>query len=399
MRGAIHCRLVGLLGAAGLGLVLCTPPARAATVVSDPFTPEQRGYWAFQPVERPREAPAEDDGWARNPVDAFVLKALRSKGIAPAPQAGKVTLVRRASFGLTGLPPTPGQVRDFLADEAPGAYERLVERLLASPRYGERWGRHWLDLARFAESDGFERDESRPNAWRYRDYVIEAFNADKPYDRFVQEQIAGDELWPDSFEARIATAFNRHYAEEGNQKDLLLARQETLHDITSVVGATFLGLTFACAQCHDHKFDPITQKDYYRLQAFFANVNHDDRFPVVGPDELREYERKLAIWEEKTAGIWREMSDLLMPLRNFTPEQYLGRYPDFVVEAIKAPATDRTPIQTWMATFSVSVLPSTTSSGTLCLGLSFMYSSVRFCPARKFRALTSKSAPASVSVM
>lgn len=348
MRGAIHRRVTGLLAAPGLGLVLCAPPAQAASGVSDPFTPEQRSYWAFQPVERPREPLAQSEGWVRNPIDTFVLRALRSKGVAPAPEADRVTLIRRASFGLSGLPPTPDEVREFLADQAPGAYERLVERLLASPRYGERWGRHWLDLARFAESAGFERDVTRPNAWRYRDYVIGAFNADKPYDRFVQEQIAGDELWPGRFEARIATAFNRHYAEEGNQKDLLLARQETLHDITTVVGATFLGLTYGCAQCHDHKFDPITQKDYYRLQAFFANVNHDDRFPIVPPDDLREYDRKLAIWEEKTAAIWQEMSDLLMPLRNFTPEQLLGRYPDYVIEAIKAPEGDRTPIQTWM---------------------------------------------------
>ncbi len=349
MRCRIHCRVTGLIAASGLGLVLCASPAHAAPFVSDPFTSEQRGYWAFQPVERPQEPLAEIEGWGRNPIDTFVLRALRSKGIAPAPEADRVTLIRRASFALSGLPPTPDEVREFLADQAPGAYERLVERLLASPRYGERWGRHWLDLARFAESAGFEQDVTRPNAWRYRDYVIGAFNADKPYDRFVQEQIAGDELWPDRFEARIATAFNRHYAEEGNQKDLLLARQETLHDITTVVGATFLGLTYGCAQCHDHKFDPITQRDYYRLQAFFANANHDDRFPVVPADELREYERKLAIWEEKTAAIWQEMSGLLMPHRNYTPEQLLGRYPDFVIEAIKASETDRTPIQTWMA--------------------------------------------------
>ncbi len=321
----------------------------AAATTDDPFTSAQRGYWAFQPVERPTPPIPAGRHWSRNPIDAFVLGKLEAKGLNPAPPADKIALIRRASFDLVGLPPTPDEVRAFVEDTSPGAFEKVVERLLASPHYGERWGRHWLDLARFAESSGFETDVTRPNAWRYRDYVINAFNADKPYDRFLQEQIAGDELWPESFEARIATAFNRHYAEEGNQKDLLLARQETLHDITNVVGSTFLGLTFGCAQCHDHKFDPILQKDYYRLQAFFANVNHADRFPIVSADELSEYESQLAAWEDKTAPIWSEMSDLLMKYRNYTPAQLLARYPDYVVEAMRKPKSERTQMETWMA--------------------------------------------------
>lgn len=332
-------------------------PSFAATAVlaqagtagpSGEFTAAQRAYWAFQSVARPAEPVTKDSGWSRNPVDAFLLSALEAKGLGPAAPADRVELLRRAFFDLLGLPPSPDEAQEFLADGSAGAYERLVDRLLASPRYGERWGRHWLDLARFAESGGFETDDTRPNAWRYRDYVIESFNRDKPYDRFVKEQIAGDELWPESFDARLATAFNRHYPEEGNQKDLLLARQETLHEITGVVGSAFLGLTVGCAQCHDHKFDPITQKDYYRLQAFFANVNHVDRFPIVPDEELREYERQLAIWEERTAPIWAEMSDLLMPLRNFTPEQLLSRYPDYVIEAVKKPTRERSPMEAWM---------------------------------------------------
>ena len=324
------------------------PSTRAASALEDPFTPEQRAYWAFQPVARQAVPLTGGTEWIRGPIDAFVLGGLEAKGLMPSETAGKVTLMRRAFLDLIGLPPSPSEAREFLDDESPRAYERLVERLLASPHYGERWGRHWLDLARFAESNGFETDDTRPNAWRFRDYVIDSFNADKPYDRFVREQIAGDEFWPDDFAARIATAFNRNYAEEGNQKDLLLARQETLHDITSVVGSTFLGLTFGCAQCHDHKFDPITQRDYYRLQAFFAAVNHDDRFPIVPSDQLREYERRLAIWEERTGPIWREMSELLMPLRTHTPEQLLARYPDYVIEAVEMPPNDRSPIEAWM---------------------------------------------------
>jgi hypothetical protein len=286
---------------------------------------------------------------ARNPIDAFVLQKLEAKALAPGPDADKVTLIRRASLDLVGLPPTPDEVRAFVADQSPDAFDRLVERLLASPHYGERWGRHWLDLARYAESTGFEDDVTRPNAWRYRDYVISAFNQDKPYDRFVREQIAGDELWPADFQARIATAFNRHYPEEGNNKDLLLARQEMLHDITSVTGAVFLGLTFECARCHNHKFDPILQRDYYSLQAFFANTGHDDRFPLVSGEPLRHYEEQLAAWERKTQAIWDEMSNLLMPKRTFTPQQLLARYPDYVIQSMKTAPQARTPIQAWMA--------------------------------------------------
>jgi hypothetical protein len=312
------------------------------------FTPQQRRYWAFQPVKRSAVPAAANRSWVRNPIDAFVLQKLEGKGIAPSAEASREVLLRRAFLDLTGLPPAPEQTQAFVADTSPKAWENLVDRLLASQQYGERWARHWLDIARFAESTGFEDDVTRPNAWRYRDYVIKAFNTDKRYDRFVREQIAGDELWPEDFDARIATAFNRHYPEEGNNKDLLLARQEMLHDITSVTGAAFLGLTFECARCHNHKFDPILQTDYYKLQAFFANVNHDDRFPLISGNDLREYSRRMAEWEAKTKPIWDEMSALLMPKRTFTPAQLLERYPDYAVEAVKTPEDKRTPLQSWM---------------------------------------------------
>ena len=340
-------RLGSLSPVAGL-VALCPLALPASEAGSGPFSDSQRAFWAFQPVASPSPLPAVTGDWARNPLDAFVLRALQDQGLLPSDEAGRIALLRRASLDLTGLPPSLGERDAFLSDESPDAYERLVERLLASPHYGERWGRHWLDLARFAESSGFETDVTRPNAWRYRDYVIRAFNSDKPYDRFVLEQLAGDEIWPRSADARIATGFSRHYPEEGNQKDLLLAREQMLHDITAVVGSTFLGLTYGCAQCHDHKFDPISQRDYYRLQAFFANVNHDDRIPIVPAAELREYRSKLAIWEEKTAGIWDEMSALLMPLRNYTPQQLLARYPDYVIDAVSKPAPERTPLEAWM---------------------------------------------------
>ena len=180
----------------------------------------------------------------------------------------------------------------FVADKSADAYEKVVDRLLASPHYGERWARHWLDLARYAESEGFKSDETRPNAWRYRDYVIQAFNENKPYDRFVKEQIAGDELWPNDPWARVATAFNRHYPDESNARNLMQRRQEILNDITDTVGATFLAMTYGCARCHTHKFDPILHTDYYRLQAFFANTAADDQIPMIPRRRVASYQAR-----------------------------------------------------------------------------------------------------------
>ena len=185
----------------------------------------------------------------------------------------------------------------FLADNAPDAFAKVVDRLLASPQYGERWGRHWLDLARYADTNGFKTDEPRPNIWRYRDYVIQAFNQDKPYDRFIREQIAGDELYPRRPNARIAVGFNRHFTDETNQPVIELRRQETLTDITDTVGAVFMGMTYGCARCHDHKFDPILHKDYYRLQAFFANIREQDDLVLLSGAELETYKQQLAAWE------------------------------------------------------------------------------------------------------
>jgi hypothetical protein len=207
----------------------------------------------------------------RTPVDAFLRQTLEKNGLAPAPPAGRLALLRRVHFDLVGLPPSPEEVGRFLRDERPDAYERLVDRLLASPHYGERWGRHWLDVARYADTGGFEQDYTYPNAWRYRDYVIRSFNADKPFDRFTREQVAGDELWPDDPEAVTATAMYcvgpvlGESAMIGSQLEY-----EWLTDAADATGSAFLGLTFGCARCHDHKFDPITQRDYYAMQAFFA---------------------------------------------------------------------------------------------------------------------------------
>jgi hypothetical protein len=317
----------------------------ASAPTPDRFTPQQRKYWAFQKVVRPSAPAIKNNAWARNPIDAFILAKLEAKSLAPAPPAAKATLLRRVSLDLTGLPPTPEETEAFLADKSPAAYEKVVDRLLASPAYGERWARHWLDLARYAESEGFKSDETRENAWRYRDYVIDSFNANKPYDRFVKEQIAGDELWPDSPEARLATAFLRHYPDESNARNLMQRRQEILDDITDTTAATFLGLTYGCARCHDHKFDPILQTDYYRLQAFFANTAADDEIPILPADSVAAYRERRARWEAETKSIREQMAAILEPRKQAMYKELFDKYPPEIQAAVNKPPVERTPYE------------------------------------------------------
>ena len=309
------------------------------------FTDKDRQYWALQPVRRPT-VPAIR---VHNPIDAFILQKLKENGIEPGPAADKVTLIRRVTFDLTGLPPTPEDVEAFVANQSADAYEKVVDRLLASPHYGERWGRHWLDAARYAESDGFRADEYRPNVWRYRDYVIESLNQDKPYNRFVQEQIAGDEMWPDDPKARVATAFSRHYPDEWNARDLMQRRQEILQDITDTVGSTFLGLTFSCAKCHDHKFDPILHRDYYRLQAFFAHTANDDAIPMWSPAQREAEKKKSAEWEQATQDIRKEMEALLDGARRSLTQDEFFKFPESIKAAVAKDADKRTPYELQMA--------------------------------------------------
>jgi hypothetical protein len=227
-------------------------------------------HWAFRPVTRPAVPEIRNPkSQIRNPLDAFVLARLEKAGIRPAPAADKRTLLRRATLDLIGLPPTPEEQRDFLADDSPGAFARVVDRLLASPQYGERWGRHWLDVARYAETNGYERDGAKPSAWRYRDYVIDSFNHDKPFDRFVIEQIAGDELEGSTAETQIATTFLRLGTWDDEPADPKVDRYDQLDDVLGTTASAFLGLTLRCARCHDHKFEPFTQADYYRMLAVF----------------------------------------------------------------------------------------------------------------------------------
>ena len=255
------------------------------------------------------------EGWARNPIDSFILAALEENGLRPSPEADRPTLLRRLTFDLTGLPPTPAELDSFLADRSPDAYEAVVDRLLASPRYGERWAQHWLDLARYADSDGFEFDQARPDAWRYRDWVVAALNRDLPYDQFVRYQLAGDEVAPDDPEAFIATGFNRCYPDMVDLNDQKLRRQNALNDITETTSLVFLGLTIGCARCHDHKFDPIRIDDFYRLQAFFIPARFRDDYPIASAADRRAYEEKTEAWEREITTLQAALIRLEQPVR------------------------------------------------------------------------------------
>ena len=238
------------------------------------FRADQTDHWSFQPIVRPEIPKIKAKSVAINPIDRFILKGLEDLNFRHAPKADRVTLLRRVTYDLTGLPPTQEQAREFLSDSSPMAYERLVDRLLASPAYGIRWAQHWLDLAHYADSNGFELDADRPDAWRFRDWVIDALNSDMPYNEFLALQLAGDEIRPGDSQALIATGFTRSGPREvvGGNIAPEQIRQNDMTEITGTVGSVVLGLTMACARCHDHKFDPIPTTDYYRLQSFWAGA-------------------------------------------------------------------------------------------------------------------------------
>jgi hypothetical protein len=252
-------------------LSLANPALATDAPVERPISADERNHWSYKPLANPT-VPADDSAQATHPVDQFLKAARDARATRPLPRASRSTLLRRVCFDLTGLPPSPEQAREFLDDNSPNAYAKLVDRLLASPAYGERWAQHWLDLARFAETDGFEHDLVRPNAWRYRDWVIGALNNDMPFDEFLSLQIAGDEMRPDDPEAAVATGF---LLCGPDMPDLNLQDERrfvVLNEMTAAVGSVFLGLQFGCAQCHDHKYDPIRQHDFYRLRAFFDSA-------------------------------------------------------------------------------------------------------------------------------
>jgi hypothetical protein len=338
------------------------PTARAEPEVPphpDEPTPEERAFWSFQPIRRP----AVPEGAGR-PVDRFLLASLRAKGLGFSPEADRLTLLRRATVDLTGLPPTPEETKAFLADEAPDAYERLLDRLLASPHYGERWGRHWLDVAGFADSEGYdEKDVERKWAWRYRDYVIRSLNADKPFDRFIVEQLAGDELVKpphanldaEAVERLVATGFLRMAPDGtgGANVDQVAARNQVVADTIKIVSTGLLGLSVGCAQCHNHRYDPIPQVDYYRLRAVLE--------PAFGGKDWRTPEqRKVSLYtdadrkkaaeiEAEAAAVDRERELKQADYIAATIEKELQKLDPELREAMRwvarTPAKERTPFQ------------------------------------------------------
>lgn len=283
--------------------------ALVSTLSAAEYSDSERSFWSFQPRSE-ATPPVVDSAWARTPIDAFVLQRLSAEGLNPAPTADRVTLARRLYFDVTGLPPTPSDISAFVNDKAPNAWERLVDRLLSSPRFGERAGQRWLDVVRYAETEGFEYDRYLPGLWRYRDYVIDSFNQDKPYSRFVSEQLAGDEMANGSAKSQagreLLAAAGLHRLgpvrrNAGNQ-EVASSRNEVLTERTDIVGAAFLGLTVGCARCHDHMFDPIRQVDYYRLQAYFG-PSREENIVFSG-------DRSIEDWQERTKEIATKMKSL-----------------------------------------------------------------------------------------
>ncbi len=271
------------------------PASAPAPVAANP----KSTHWAFQPVGHPVPPEVRNRAWVRNPIDRFIAARLEREGLAPSAEADRITLIRRLSLDLVGLPPSPAEVAEFANDNRPDAYERLVDRLLASPHYGEKWARYWLDLARYGDSDGYERDPTRPNAWRYRQWVIEALNRDMPYDEFTVEQLAGDLMPGDDVEAKVATGFQRNtFTNREAGVDRAEDRFEQLVNRTNTVGTVWLGLTVGCAQCHNHKFDPISQREYYQMMAFWTPVEEVD-IDAPLPGETGAYLRALPAYRRK----------------------------------------------------------------------------------------------------
>lgn len=319
---------------------------------SPKFSEAERNHWAFRPVMRPAVPVVSSALQPRGEVDAFLLASLQKQGLYFSSPADKLTLLRRVTFDLVGLPPTPEEAAEFLADESPEAYEQLVERLLASPHYGEAWGRMWLDVVRFAETAGFNADPARPLAYKYRDYVIRAFNRDLPFDRFLQQQLAGDELFPDDAEALAATGYCRMWPDESNASNIHLARQTALDDLTGHLGAAVLGLSIGCAQCHDHKFDPILQSDFYQLQAFFSGIVLEDKVPVGQHEQLAEYRRQQQQWLDETAALRHELHDIEKAARIKMAGDKRMKFPADVLAAIDCVPEERSAMQRQLAFWS-----------------------------------------------
>ena len=322
--------------------------AGKVVVTEGGFTEEQRNFWCFRPLAKV-SPPQVAGAWARSDIDRFIAQKQAEMKLDPAPEADRRELVRRVYFDLHGLPPTPAQMEAFVNDKSPDAYEKLVDELLASPRYGERWAQHWLDLVRYAESDGYNADEYRPAVWPYRDWIIKSLNDDKPYNQFVREQLAGDEIAPNDPNVIIATEYLRNPIYEWNQRDVRGQWEIILNDITDTSGELFLGLSFGCARCHNHKFDPILQKDYYRLKAFFAPVHWRDDLKLATPEQKTKHDEQQAQWEAATADIRSQMDALTKPMIDSKVEKAVIKFNDELQGMIRKPANERNALETQLA--------------------------------------------------
>lgn len=329
---------------------LCLAVSLALSTLAHAADAPRPPAWSpYRVVQPPAVPEVRNKAWVRTPVDAFVLAKLEAAGLKPSAEAGRGAYIRRATLDAWGILPTPEEVQAFVNDKSPDAHAKLVDRLLASHHFGERQARRWLDLARYADSAGFQGDQTRLNNWRYRDYVIHAFNDDKPFDRFIKEQIAGDELWPDSTEARIATGFIAGYPDNSNSRDLVQRKYQIETDITDLVGESLLGSTVGCARCHNHKADKLSQKEYFQLQAFFANTAFDERAKLAdkGPAEL-EFEKAQAAYRELTQDIRDKQKAILDTVRDKAVKYQKERYLTDSRESLFKPEKDWTALDRWV---------------------------------------------------
>ncbi|MEQ1827792.1 MAG: PSD1 and planctomycete cytochrome C domain-containing protein [Pirellula sp.] len=311
------------------------------------FTQSDREYWFFK--ARAATTSLNDDRSITGHIDALVQEKLDANGLAFSERADTKTLVRRAYLDLLGVTPTYAESQQFLQDPSSHAYTKLIDRLLDDPRYGERWGRFWLDLVRFAESDGYKQDDFRPTAYRYRDYVVRSFNHDKPYSDFVREQIAGDELDPNSLEHRDASGYLRLWIYEYNQRDVVGQWSAILNDITDVTGEAFLGLGYGCARCHDHKFDPLLQKDYFRLQAYFSGLIPRENLPAATHDQMVQYLANQDLWNDAAKPLLDQIEEIERPFREKAIRTAIEKFPPEVRPALRKSESERTPREKQLA--------------------------------------------------
>lgn len=328
------------------------PATTAKKETVKPITSTAAKDWAYLPVNANVSVPdADNSKWVRSPIDNFVLARLNEYGLKPSEEADRATYIRRVTLDLLGLLPTPVEVEAFEKDKSSDAYEKLVDRLLASPHFGERQARRWLDLARYADSAGFQNDQTRPNNWRYRDYVIKSFNDDKPFNQFVREQVAGDEIWPDSLEAKIATGLLAGYPDNFNSRDLVQRHYQIATDMTDLVGETFLASTIGCARCHNHKIDKISQVEYFQLQAFFANTFNNERIELPKGSETQwdiDFITAQSLYQAAIKPVTDQQKAILDQVREKGRKYHNERYLTDSRDAIFKAKDQWTPLDKWV---------------------------------------------------